>query len=47
MAFPTSVNDAKSNKRRITTPISESEINEAFKAVQSKDAAGTPITEDV
>ena len=46
MAFPTAVNDAKSNKRSITTPVTESEINEAFKAVQSKDAAG-PITMDV
>ena len=45
MAFPTAVNDAKS-KKFITTPISEFEINGAFKAVQSKDAAG-PITSDV
>ncbi|RZU35506.1 hypothetical protein [Edaphobacter modestus] len=45
MAFPTAVNDAKSKFN--STPISESEINEAFKALQSKDAGGNAITVDV
>jgi hypothetical protein len=45
MAFPTSVNDAKSNKW-ITTPVSDAEVNEAFKKIQTKDSAG-PITSEV